>query len=162
VGGERRIAHWNPEQWNGQIPRREVMSAWRQIAARYKILRAYLDPPGWESEITDLQLEFGDTVFIGWYTRRIQAMHDALERSLIDLATDRSTHDACPVTKQHIANARKVAAGKHYLLAKPNDHQKIDMAMADTLAWEAGEDARAAGWNQRPKNAGTGRIIVMS
>lgn len=162
VGGERRPTHWDPKQCiGGRIPRLEVMSAWAQLAERYRFIRVYLDPPGWDSEIVDLQLLYGDSVFVPWYTRRSQAMCDALERSITDLAGGRSTHDGDVTTKLHVANARKVAAGKNYILGKPNDHQKIDMAMADTLAWEAGEDARADGWNQRPKNANDGRVIVL-
>jgi hypothetical protein len=48
-----------------------------------------------------------------------------------------------------VANARKVAQrGERYILGKPYGayHQKIDMAMADVLAHEAGEDALADGW----------------
>ena len=33
-----------------------------------------------------------------------------------------------------------------YVLGKPSDHQKIDVLMADVLAYEAACDARSAGW----------------
>jgi hypothetical protein len=163
VGGERRPTWWDPKKWpGGKVPRSEVHAAVEQIATRYKVIRGYCDPPGWQSEIADWALKYGEDVFVEWSTNRVSQMHPALERAVTDLVSGRSTHDGCEVTAVHVANARKLAKpGEKYLLGKPNDHQKIDMAMADVLAWEAGEDARAAGWNKRPKNAGTGRVVVM-
>lgn len=148
VGGEARPTHWDPAQWpGGKVPRHEVHAAMQQLNKRYKIKRAYCDPRGWQSEIADWGLAYGDDVFVEWATNRPRQMHDALERSLTDLATGRSTHDACPITELHVTNARKLAMpADRYILGKPADHQKIDMAMSDVLAWEAGEDARADGW----------------
>jgi phage terminase large subunit-like protein len=80
-------------------------------------------------------------------------MHDALERAVTDLTTGRSTHDACQITSAHVANARKIAKpGQRYILGKPNEHQKIDAAMADVLAHEAAADAREAGWTDAQEN----------
>lgn len=161
VGGEERATHWDPQQWGGSIPRGEVHAAVEQICKRYKVIRAYCDPRDWQSEIADWALKYGDEVFVEWATNRIRQMHDALERAVNDLASDRSTHDACPVAAIHVANARKIAKpGDRYILGKPTEHQKIDMAMADVLAWEAGEDARMAGWKNKPR--GRGRVVVLS
>jgi hypothetical protein len=163
VGGERRPTWWDPKLWGGKVPRGEVHVAVEQIATRYKVIRGYCDPRDWQSEIADWALKYGEDVFLEWSTNRITPMHNALERAVTDLVSGRSTHDGCPVTELHVGNARKLAKpGERYILGKPNDHQKIDMAMADVLAWEAGEDARADGWNKKPKNAGNGRVIVMS
>jgi hypothetical protein len=124
-----------------------VNAAVDHLARHFKIVRAYCDPRDWQSEIGDWALRFGEDVFLEWATYRIRQMHDALARSVTDLASGRSTHDDCQTTAAHVANARKIAKpGDRYILAKPNDHQKIDMAMADTLAHEAGEDAIVAGW----------------
>jgi hypothetical protein len=43
------------------------------------------------------------------------------------------------------------------VIGKPNDHQKIDVVMADALAHEAASDAKAAGLTT-PRRRG---IIVM-
>jgi phage terminase large subunit-like protein len=44
-----------------------------------------------------------------------------------------------------VGNARKVAKpGDKYVLGKPNEHQKIDVAMADVLAHEAWADVTEA------------------
>jgi hypothetical protein len=146
-GPDSRPTCWNPAEWGGSIPRGEVMAAWDEIFRRYKVIRAYCDPRDWQSEIGDLALQHGEDVVREWPTYRIRQMCDALKRSVNDLVSGRSIHDDCPITAAHVANARKIAKpGDLYILAKPNDHQKIDMAMADVLCHEAGEDALADGW----------------
>jgi phage terminase large subunit-like protein len=123
------------------------------------VVRAYCDPRDWQSEIGDWALKYGDEVFVEWATYRPPQMHDALERAVTDLKSGRSTHDDCPITKTHVANARKVAKpGDRYILAKASEHQKIDAAMADVLANEAAADAHLAGVFKRKKS---GRMTVM-
>jgi hypothetical protein len=150
-GPDNRATVWNPVEWDGEIPRTEIHAAIEEICERYEVTRAYCDPPHFDSEIDDWALRYGDDVFMKWATYRPVQMFAALDRALTDLTTGRSTHDACPWTSQHVANARKLARpGDRYLLGKPNDHQKIDAAMADVLAHEAASDARAAGWDDPP------------
>ena len=81
---------------------------------------------------------------------RVAQMHMALERFRTDLVTGVLTHDDCPITKAHVANARMVPRpAEKYLIGKPHGayHQKIDAAMASVLAHEAACDAVAAGEN---------------
>jgi len=74
-------------------------------------------------------------------------MHAALQRVVTDLSTGRLTHDACPFTKIHMDNARRAArTAERYILTKPSQVEKIDLAMSTTLAHEAASDARAIGW----------------
>jgi phage terminase large subunit-like protein len=78
-------------------------------------------------------------------------MHASLVRFVTDLNTGLITHDGCPITATHIANARRAPKpGQKYLLAKPHGayHQKIDAAMASVLAHEAAADCRAEGLDQ--------------
>ncbi len=148
-GPDQRPTVWNPAEWGGSIPRAEVMVAFAELCRRFKVSRAYCDPRDWQSEIGELAQNHGDKVFIEWATYRTVQMHDALERSVTDLLSGRSTHDDCKWAEQHVANARKVAKpGDRYILGKPSDGQKIDVAMADTLAHEAAADAHAEGWGQ--------------
>lgn len=146
-GPDRRPTIWNPAEWGGSIPRREVDAAWDELSRRYRLVRVYCDPRDWQSEIGDWALRYGDEVFVEWATYRLVQMHNALQRLVVDLGSGRTTHDACPTTEQHVANARKLARpGDRYILGKPNQHQKIDAAMADVLAHEAAADARESGW----------------
>lgn len=137
-GPDRRPTIWNPAEWGGEIPRGEVEAAVDEICSTYRVVLAYCDPRDWQSEIGAWALKYGDDVFVEWSTYRIAQMHDALERARTDLKTGRTTHDGCQDTGRHVVNARKAAKpGQRYILAKPNNHQKIDAAMADVLASEA-------------------------
>lgn len=149
-GPDNRPTIWDPAEWGGSIPRGEVNAAVDEVCARYQVARAYCDPRDWQSEIGDWALRYGEKVFVEWATYRVAQMHDALERTVTDLTSGRSTHDACSITETQVANARKVAKpGQRYILGKPAQHQKIDAAMADVLAHEAAADAREAGWGQK-------------
>lgn len=154
-GPDKRPTHWDPKEWGGSIPRYEVHAAMDEIARRYRLRRFYADPRDWQSEIGEWALKYGAEVVKEWPTYRIAPMYDALQRSLMDLKSGRSTHDACPITRQHIGNARKRAQpGDRYILGKPHDERKIDMAMVDTLAHEAASD-----WRVTPAEESKGRTI---
>lgn len=150
-GPDRRPTIWNPAEWNGAIPRREVHAAWDELNRRYRLERVYLDPPKWESEIETWATVYGIETFIPWATYRERQMHAALDRFTTDLATGLLKHDGCPITATHVANARKAAArADRYILAKPSQHQKIDAAVTSVVCHEAASDARAAGWTAEP------------
>jgi hypothetical protein len=145
-GPNRRPAFWNPAEWGGSIPRGEVNAAVDEIGRRYRLRRFYCDPRDWRTEIGEWALKFGEEEVFEWSTYRIDAMFLALKRARNDLRAGRTTHDADPVAAQHVSNARMVAKpGDKYILGKPSPHQKIDIAMADTLAHEAAADLHAIG-----------------
>lgn len=149
-GQDKRPTIWNPAEWGGDIPRAEVHAAVAELFARYQVTRFYCDPRDWQSEIQLWALEYGEKKVIHWVTGRLPQMHAALERFRTDLATGALTHDDCPITKAHVANARKIPRpGEKYLIGKPHGayHQKIDAAMASVLAHEAACDAVANGDN---------------
>lgn len=152
-GPDARPTWWNPAEWGGSIPRSEVDAAIDELCTRFTVVRAYCDPPDWRTEIGDWAMRHGDKTIIEWPTYRLVAMHAALERNVTDLASGRSTHDGCTVTALHYANARKLArSGQRYLIGKASQKQKIDVAMADTLAYEAACDAVAAGALKKRSN----------
>ena len=137
---------WNPAEWGGIVPRASVNDALDAIFERFAVARLYYDPPRWESEGDKWALKFGEERVIAWPTYRTRQMHEALARYVTDMSTGDTTHDGCPITALHAANARKIPRGDRYILGKPAQHQKIDAAMADVLAHEAACDTRAAGW----------------
>lgn len=148
VGGEQRPAYWKPQEHGGRIPRSEVLAAFEQIANRFHIVRFYLDPWFWETEIDALAARYGESVFIKWPTNQIGRMHPALERFRTDIGNPEAlfTHDDDPNVRIHIGNAVvRARPGERYIIGKPNEHQKIDLAMSSTLAHEATLDAIAAG-----------------
>lgn len=165
---------WNPADFGGKVPRLEVDAALAHIMATYKVIRAYLDPPYWESECDRWAEKYGEKRVIRWYTKQPNQMHMAAERLLTDVVKQDSTfaHDACVTTAQHIGAARKkyataaaaaeAAAGVaiRYKLAKPGDGRKIDMAIPSVLAHEAWGDVTAAKeWRSGRTNA---QIIVLN
>lgn len=159
-GPDRRPTAWNPAEWGGTIPRLEVAAAVDEVFSTFRVRRFYCDPKEWWSEIGDWALRHGDQVVVEWATHRIAAMHEALQRYVVDLTTGRSWHDTCAITRVHAGNARKLARpGGRYILGKPTQHQKIDMVMADVLAHEAAADMHEAGWQAlKPKDR---RVVVL-
>lgn len=153
-GPDRRPCIWNPAEHGGQVPRLEVRAAWDEIVDTYQLVRAYLDPPGWKTEIDELAERYGEKVFLRWETYRITQMHAALLRLHTDVVkTDTAFHhDGDPIVATHVRNARKLArAGQKYILGKPSQTQKIDGAMSSTLADECAGDITAAGLWPKPR-----------
>ena len=145
-GPDDRPTIWSPAEWNGQIPRGEVHAAVDHVFTTWEVARFYFDPHDWRTEGGEWALEYGDEHVFEWSTNRITQMYESIRRFETDLKT-RITNDGCPITQTHMDNCRKVPKpGNKYVLGKPNDHQKIDAAMASILAHEAAADARAAGW----------------
>lgn len=160
-GPDRRPTIWDPAQWSGEIPRGEVRAAVDEIFSTYDVERSYWDPEDWDTEIDNFALVYGEERVVVWRTNRITQMYEAIRRTETDLITGALTHDGCPITAVHVANARKVAkAGQKYVLGKPSEQQKIDAAMASVLAHEAAADARLAGWgtNKSSLTRVTGRV----
>jgi hypothetical protein len=153
-GPDRRPCIWNPAEHNGQVPRLEVRAAWDEITETFHLVRAYLDPPDWKTEIDDLAATYGEKVFIRWETYRIAQMHAALLRLHNDVVKDGATftHDGDPIVATHVRNARKLArSGQKYILGKPSQQQKIDCVMSAALCNEAAGDVTAAGLWTKPE-----------
>jgi len=144
---------WDPAEWGGQVPRLEVDAALDELMFRYRVVRAYCDPPFWETEVDGWQEKYGDKRVVRWETYRAVQMHAACERLLTDVtkADGTFTHDGCEFTSAHVGNARRSArtAGR-YMLKKPAPHQKIDLAVVSVVAHEAAGDAIAAGEGRAP------------
>ena len=136
---------WNPADYGGEVPRGEVQAAVEELFDRYDVARMYLDPELWQSEIDAWASRYGDKRVITWPTYRTRQMAAALERLRTDVATGSLTHDDDPITASHVANARRVRRAGGIVVGKPNEHQKIDAAVADALAHEAACDVKAAG-----------------
>lgn len=155
-GLDRRPCIWNPAEHGGQVPRLEVRAAFAEITARFTVVRAYLDPPGWKSEIDELAEEHGEKVFLRWETYRLMQMHAAAVRLYTDVikADTTFTHDGDEVIAVHVRNARKLARpNMRYVLGKPSQAQKIDGAVSSILCNEAAGDVTAAGLWAKPTEA---------
>lgn len=148
---------WDPAAHGGEVPRGEVGAAVEELFDRFRVLRCYCDPELWQSEIDAWAVRWPERV-AAWPTYRTRPMAAALERLATDLATGALVHDGCPMTEQHVRNARRVRRSGGTVIAKPAPGRKIDLAMADALAHEAACDAVAAGKHRsRPRP----RMVVM-
>lgn len=146
-GPDKRPTFWAPDEWGGRIPRGEVVAAFAEVMATYKVARAYIDPRHWETQADAWALEHGEDVVVLWPTNSIPRMFDGLVRYLEDTAEKLTTHSDDETAKVHALAARKIAKpGDKYVLGKPSEKQKIDILMADILAHEAAADQRAEGW----------------
>lgn len=154
-GPDKLPAIWNPSKWGGRIPRHQVDIAWAEICDRYDLRRAYCDPgfhdeTDWSTEIETWDQEHGPDVFVPWPTNSLTRMYPAIRRFEADLENLQLRHDGCTTTATHMSNARKIAArGDKYVLGKPTQTQKIDLAVTSILAHEAACDERAAGWPEQ-------------
>lgn len=147
-GPDRRPAVWDPAAYGGQVPRLEVAAAIDELFTTFAVIRMYADPPYWSTEIDQLAEKYGEKRVIRWSTYRPTQMHAAAERLLTDVnKVDSSfTHDGCEVTARHMRNARKLARpSQRYVLGKPSQMQKIDMAVTSVICHEAAGDVTAAG-----------------
>ncbi|MCL1871013.1 MAG: hypothetical protein FWF90_11450 [Promicromonosporaceae bacterium] len=146
-GPDHRLAFWNPDEWEGRIPRGEVVAAVAEVFTSFQVERFYIDPRHWETQADTWASTYGEDVVVTWPTNQVNRMFDALVRFLEDTAEGLTSHDGDETATLHALAARKVAKpGDKYILGKPSEHQKIDILMADVLAHEAAADARAEGW----------------
>lgn len=149
---------WNPADHGGQVPRLEVSAGLDHIMQTFEVARVYADPPYWTSEVDAWAERHGEKVIFRWYTQRINQMHPAAERLLTDLRKKDTefTHDGCQTTEAHVSAARKARRGVvqpgtdetalKYILTKPGDGRKIDLAVVSILAHQAHGDVTASGW----------------
>jgi len=144
---------WNPADHGGKVPRLEVAAAVDWLFANFDVVRMYCDPPYWETEVDTWAEKYGDKRVLRWETYRPKQMHDAAERLLTDINKSDSefTHDGCHDTALHMRNARKAARlNGRYVLTKPGDGRKIDLAVCSIICHEAWGDVTAAKlWRKR-------------
>ena len=155
-GPDDRPCYWDPKDWpGGQVPRGEVVAAVDEIFRRYRVGRFYVDPRHWETQADAWAGKHGEDVVVQWPTNQIQRMFDALVRYREDLESGMTTHAGDEEAKLHALRARKVAKpGDKFILGKPAEHMKIDVAMADVLAHEAASDMRSLGWTAQESRSG--------
>ena len=138
---------WNPAEHGGQVPRLEVRAAFDELMSTFAVVRAYLDPPYWETEADELAEKYGEKRVLRWETYRATQMHSACERLLTDVVKADSgfSHDGCRHAALHMRNARKATRpGGRYVLKKASPAQKIDVCVTSIICHEAAGDVTAA------------------
>jgi hypothetical protein len=140
------------EDW--QVPTEEVDGVVRDLFARFNVWRLYADPPYWQSWIANWRGAFGEERVIEWWTNKRRPMSVALEGFNTAIREGTLRHSGDPRLARHVGNARRHdlpwvdEQGKAVWLIQKERHdspQKIDLAMASVLSWEARTDAIASG-----------------
>lgn len=145
-----------PGKKNWQVPADEVDRTVRALFEQYDVWRLYADPPYWQSWIATWagDPDMGSDRVVEWWSNRRKPMTAALENFTTALKDGSLTHDGSKAYERHIGNSRKKELPQRdeegkalWLIQKerPDSPNKIDLAMAGVLSWEARTDAIAAG-----------------
>jgi hypothetical protein len=114
----------------------------------------YADPPYWDEWLDAWESKYPGRV-VRWWTNRPVPMAWALRAYKQAMSTSgQLSHDGDPLMAEHIANAVREQLARRtdddeplWIIRKerPDSPNKIDLAMAGCLSWEARGDAIAAG-----------------
>lgn len=138
-----------------EVPRRDVLTVFREAMDDYDVVRAYCDPHEWRSDINALAEEYGDRV-VGYPTSVDTRMAESLDMLHTDLKNGVTFHDGDKRVREHYGNAYVRRKGGRVLIRKetPNSNRKIDAVVGDALAYRARSDALLEGWTHTPKTEG--------
>jgi hypothetical protein len=141
------------EEW--EVPTAEVDNAVRSCFRDYSVVGFYADPAKWESYIANWEADFGKKLKvratqrhpIEWWISggRNYLMVRALEQFQSAVVDRELKHDGSRTLTRHILNARRRAGRSGMQINKehPDSPNKIDAAIAATLAWASRVDALA-------------------
>jgi len=158
---------WVPGVWerpygrtDWQVPAEEVDETLSALFKNYNVFRLYADPPYWETWVAKWAGEFGTERVIEWWTNRHKPMAYALKSYQTAMWEGAISHDGNEDLVRHIGNAHRKDLrmldenGKALWLIekeRQDSPNKIDLAMAAVLSWEARNDAIAAGASIEPE-----------
>lgn len=137
----------NDPTW--EVDQRAVDALISQAFEDFHVERFYADPFRWQDWLASWQDRYGDRVR-SWATNRDRQMSDALVR-LRDAVYGRLiSHVGEAALTRHVGNATKRPTKTGYSIMKPPGRpmDKIDAAVALTLAWEARADVLSKGWSR--------------
>lgn len=154
------------EGW--EVPEDEVDEAVQGAFDRWDVVFLYADPYWWEELVANWIGRYG-TRRIGkrrlhrvveWHTNRPKIMAFALRAYNRAIGAGDVAHDGHKLMREHLGNAVRrdlgVADDEGQTLAviekaRPDSTERIDLAMAGCLSWEARRDAVAAGVRPRSR-----------
>lgn len=142
---------------NWRVPTDEVDAKVRETFDAYTVVGFYADPAKWEGYVAQWEARYGARLKVKanrqnpiewWMTggraALITRMLDGFYNAVVD---GELVHSGSTVLRQHVTNARRRAKSTGYQIYKdhPDSAHKIDAAIAAALAWQARQDAVAAG-----------------
>ena len=131
-----------------------VDGAVREVFERFNVWRMYCDPHRIDVLLEPLKNQYGRKVVVDWLTNRPRPIAWAVRNLQSAITSGDLRHDGSPELVRHFANSRKRKLTvlddnerPMHTLSKPShmSPEKIDLAMAAVLAWEARGDCIAEG-----------------
>ena len=128
------------------MPRLEVGSSVRSAFSAWTVGRMFGDPPRWATELESWAAEFGDETVLAFDTNQRSRFARAVDRFLTAVRSgalshaddERLTGHVLAAALEKVRSAADEADGRTmYVLVKPEDGRKIDLAVAAVLAYEA-------------------------
>lgn len=145
---------FGPTGMDWQVPEEEVDDAVAAAMQRWNVWRLYCDPPYWEGWVARWVGQYGAQRVVEFRTTRTTVMSRVLRAFQTAIQTGQLSHDGNAVLARHIGNAYKQELrqldeqGRPYWYIRKERHDspnKIDLAMAAVLSWEARNDALSSG-----------------
>ncbi len=157
------IACWErppgPVGYNWEVPRVEVDETVREAFEKYKVIKIWADPSGWQSYLDAWNTTFIDRVVAVYPASQRKLMAQGLDRFLEDVLEGRLKHDGSAELTRHVLNAVPTRYGQ---VKKPSQAHKIDGLIAAVLAYLDGEGAPRDGKRSCVVDPFTGASIVGS
>jgi hypothetical protein len=152
-------------------PEMLIDSAVRDAFRKYRVVGFYADPSGWQSQLGAWEQQYSRRLKVkatvdhpmNYWANRPSVMVRALAAFEEAVNNHDLSHDGSYSLTSHVLNARRTVsprAGVQISKSYPDSPDKIDCAVAATLAWAARLDALSAGFQKHA--GGKGRIIVLS
>jgi hypothetical protein len=152
-----------------RVPVAEVNAAVDGAFKRWDVWRLYADPPYWETVVAEWAGKYGEERVILWSTYRTRPMAHAVQGYCNAIAASELSHDGDVDFGRHIGNTfrrqlqiRDDKGAPLFAVQKerPDSPNKIDMAVAGIISWEARNDALAAGIGKAKKSVYEGRGLL--
>ena len=121
-----------PSGYNWEVPRVEVDETVREAFDKYKVLRIWADPSGWQSYLDAWNTSFIDRVVAVYPASQRKLMAQGLDRFLEDVLEGKLKHDGSAELTRHVLNAVPARYGQ---VRKPSQAHKIDGLIAAVLAY---------------------------
>lgn len=156
-------ANW-PKDKDWIVPQAEVDAAVREAMEQYRVVAFYADPAKWEPYVAQWEADFRKKLkvkvsekhpiewwMIGGDAKRVYDALTAFEDAVIERqlwhGSDADDKTEGGALTRHVLNARRRLTARGYGIHKehPNSANKIDVAVAAVLAYQARLDALAKG-----------------
>jgi hypothetical protein len=140
------------EKW--EVPVAEVKAAMTAAFARWKVWKLYADPPYWETVVDEWAGELGEERVVKWLTRLWHKTADACRAFANAILAGELSHAGDERYTRHVGNAYRMVLHHRqedgqavWVIQKERSDSpnKIDVAMAGVLSWQARRDALADG-----------------